>query len=81
MGMSFWDTVRGYNLADILMYNLPKIAEALQENRKKPQQNVKQMPATEVYDYLRKEFLAGRRLIQTMPVNMETGAEYIVVTE
>lgn len=29
--MNFWETVKGHALADILMHNLPQIADSLQE--------------------------------------------------
>lgn len=81
MGMTFWDTAAGYRLAEVLTHSLPKIAEGMKNSNRKVEQDVAQMPAAEVHNYLRTKLLDGHKLIQAIPVTTENGTEYVVVTE
>ena len=80
MSLTFWDTVAGQRLADVLTRSLPKIADAVNV-KNNPQQHISQIAQHKLYDYLREEQAAGRRLVQAIPIPTPSATEYIVITE
>ena len=56
MSLTFWDTVRGRNLADALISNLPKIAE-------KRKQYTMVLKEDEVISYVRIAITEGERYV------------------
>lgn len=75
--MSFWETVKGNHLADVLMHTLPDIAEVLQEKRVEREQYVKKVAHGFLEDYITTEIELGRRYVDAIPV----GNHFLVVME
>lgn len=70
--MDFWNTVLGNNLAQVLIYTLPKLAE-------KKQQYGTVVSNDEVVDYIDKRLQAGERFVTSFPKGED--ATYIIMEE
>lgn len=76
--MTFWDTIAGYNLAQILTHELPKLNKKLDLIMpKKTEQKVERMHFDKVFDYLCQEIAEGRKLVSSI----QNGDNVIIVTE
>ena len=78
MGMTFWDTVAGYHLAEVLTRELPKLNKNLNVLMpKKTEQKVERMHFDKVFDYLCQEIAEGRKLVNSMQMDNDV----IIVTD
>lgn len=76
--MTFWDTVAGYHLAEVLTRELPRLTKKLDLMMpKKTEQKVERMHFDKVFDYLCQEIAEGRKLVSSI----QSGNDVIVVTE
>jgi hypothetical protein len=78
--MNFWDTVMGHNLAEVLIRNLPKIADSLNNLQKpvKRTQHAKVVDKDAVATYLNGEFEKGYVFVSATPLDFK---EVLVITE
>ena len=80
MGFSFWDTVLGHNLAEILSYNLPRIANRLEQvNNKK--QSVHRVTSESLEASLNEFVMSGKKIVTVVNVPGATGMEFVVIVE
>lgn len=82
--MTFWDTVRGHQLADTLIRTLPKLEKSLDAiagNKKKQRANI--VYKEQLQKFLNDEFESGRKLVSMTAIDNidEHLARFMVVTE
>ena len=82
--MTFWDTVRGHQLADTLIRALPKLEKSLDAitgNKRKQRASI--VYKEQLQKFLNDEFEAGRKLVSVTAIdNVEEHlARFLVVTE
>jgi len=74
MSLTFWDTVAGHELAEVLKRNLPKIAEALQP---KKQFIIKSFSKDNVLEEITQNISRGNRYIDLI----ESDGLYVAIME
>lgn len=81
--MNFWDTVKGHQLADVLIQTLPDLTDFLgkMQRTSKPVQYVRREETCMVGNCIEREILAGARLIGVYPYSSasENEAEQSVI--
>lgn len=65
MSLNFWDTVRGNNLADTIIRELPKITEFL-KNKEEKEQFIVSLPRNEVHSFIADQLAMGRRYMDSI---------------
>ena len=65
MSLNFWDTVRGNNLADTIIRELPKITEFL-KNKEEKEQFIVSLPRNEVHSFIADQLAMGRRYLDSI---------------
>ena len=67
MSLNFWDTLRGNNLADTLIRELPKITDLLKGKEEK-EQFIVTISRREVPLYIKEQLMLGRRYMDCIDV-------------
>lgn len=78
MGLTFWDTVAGSRLAEVLTRQLPELNKNLKGLiPQKKEQKIEIMHFDRVYEYLCSEQKEGRRLVHCI----QKDSDFIIITE